>query len=226
MFGKKVRKVGASLLVLSVWFGALALVPRTFAQATNDSPVAPASDKKAKDSPKVAATPAAKQGALNPKDDPSQIGKRNINTGTDKFFGWLGGSQAKEMQIGRQLAMEVEQQAKMVDDPVVTEYVNRVGQNIVLHSDAKVPFTIKVIDSDEVNAFALPAASSLLTKASFWPPIMKPNWRALWPTKLPTSRHGMRWKIRARVHFSSTECWRAYFLAAGLPERFFKIPRA
>jgi predicted Zn-dependent protease len=44
----------------------------------------------------------------------------------------------------------------MVDDPVITEYINRVGQNIVLHSDAKVPFTIKVIDSDEVNAFALP----------------------------------------------------------------------
>jgi len=60
------------------------------------------------------------------------------------------------MQIGRQMAAEVEQQSKLVDDPMVTEYVNRVGQNIVLHSDAKVPFTIKVIDSDEVNAFALP----------------------------------------------------------------------
>lgn len=60
------------------------------------------------------------------------------------------------MQIGRQLSLEIEQQIKLVDDPMVTEYVNRVGQNIVLHSDAKVPFTIKVIDSDEVNAFALP----------------------------------------------------------------------
>ena len=85
------------------------------------------------------------------------IGKRNINGGTgDKFFGWLGGSREKEMQIGRQMATEVEQQSKIVDDPMVTEYINRVGQNIVLHSDAKVPFTIKVIDSDEVNAFALP----------------------------------------------------------------------
>lgn len=84
------------------------------------------------------------------------IGKRNINSGTDKFFGWLGGSQDKEMQIGRQLSLEIEQQIKLVEDPMVTEYVNRVGQNIVLHSDAKVPFTIKVIDSDEVNAFALP----------------------------------------------------------------------
>src|SRR3569832_12131 len=68
------------------------------------------------------------------------------------------------MQIGRQLAMEVEQQAKMVDDPVITEYVNRVGQNIVLHSDAKVPFTIKVIDSDEVNAFALPGGFFYVNK--------------------------------------------------------------
>ena len=89
------------------------------------------------------------------------IGKRKINSGTDKLFGWLGGSQEKEIAIGRQLALEVEQQAKMVDDPMVTEYINRVGQNVVLHSDAKVPFTIKVIDTDEVNAFAFRADSFL-----------------------------------------------------------------
>jgi predicted Zn-dependent protease len=67
-------------------------------------------------------------------EDPSQIGKRKVNGGSDKFFGWLGGSQEKEIAIGRQLAAEVEQGAKMVDDPMITEYVNRVGQNIVLHS--------------------------------------------------------------------------------------------
>ncbi|MCV5689263.1 hypothetical protein OFN32_34160, partial [Escherichia coli] len=87
---------------------------------------------------------------LSTKEDPSQIGKRNINSGSDKFFGWLGGSKEKEIAIGRQLAMQVEQQVKLVEDPLITEYINRVGQNIVLHSDAKVPFTIKVIDSDEV----------------------------------------------------------------------------
>src|SRR3989442_12909268 len=54
------------------------------------------------------------------------------------------------------LAAQVDKEAKFIDDPIITEYVNRVGQNIVLHSDARVPFTIKVIDSDEVNAFALP----------------------------------------------------------------------
>jgi predicted Zn-dependent protease len=60
--------------------------------------------------------------------------------------------------------MEVEQQSKMIDDPMVTEYVNRVGQNIVLHSDAKVPFTIKVVDTDEVNAFALPGGYFFVNK--------------------------------------------------------------
>ena len=54
------------------------------------------------------------------------------------------------------MAQEVERQAKIVDDPIIAEYVNRVGQNLVRNSDAKVPFTIKVIDSEEINAFALP----------------------------------------------------------------------
>jgi predicted Zn-dependent protease len=54
------------------------------------------------------------------------------------------------------MAQEVERQAKIVDDPVISEYVNRIGQNLVRNSDAKVPFTIKVIDSEEINAFALP----------------------------------------------------------------------
>jgi predicted Zn-dependent protease len=58
--------------------------------------------------------------------------------------------------MGKQYAMMVENSVKLVQDPVVNEYVNRIGQNLVRNSDAKVPFTIKVIDSDEVNAFALP----------------------------------------------------------------------
>jgi predicted Zn-dependent protease len=62
----------------------------------------------------------------------------------------------REIALGKGAAQEVERSAKMVTDPVVTEYVNRVGQNLVRNSDAKVPFTIKVIDSDEINAFALP----------------------------------------------------------------------
>jgi len=61
-----------------------------------------------------------------------------------------------EIKMGKQYSMQVEQSVKLVQDPVVNEYVNRIGQNLVRNSDAQVPFTIKVIDSDEVNAFALP----------------------------------------------------------------------
>ena len=156
------RRFTASLVVLSVWVSALAVLPLSvLAQdAAKDTAKQDAASSKDKDKDKKGAkpssTPSPATGPLSVKEDPSQIGKRNINGGTDKFLGWLGGSQEKEMQIGRQLALEVEQQSKLVNDPLITEYVNRVGQNIVLHSDAKIPFTIKVIDSDEVNAFALP----------------------------------------------------------------------
>ncbi|MEQ1603694.1 MAG: M48 family metallopeptidase [Pyrinomonadaceae bacterium] len=165
------RRFGASLLVLSVWTGTVAVIPAsTMAQDNSKPAAAKDSDKKdSKDSKKTDAKPKATPAPAGPsplgvKEDPAQIGRRNINKGTDKLFGWLGGSQEKEMQIGRQLAMEVEQQAKMVDDPMITEYINRVGQNVVLHSDAKIPFTIKVIDSDEVNAFALPGGFFFVNK--------------------------------------------------------------
>ncbi|MBK8314913.1 MAG: M48 family metalloprotease [Acidobacteria bacterium] len=88
---------------------------------------------------------------LETKDDPQLIGKRDINKGNLALY-----SIDKEVAIGRQLASEVDRGSKIVTDPFINEFVNRIGQNIVLHSDAKVPFTIKVIDSNEVNAFALP----------------------------------------------------------------------
>jgi beta-barrel assembly-enhancing protease len=91
------------------------------------------------------------QKPLNDKDNPLMIGKRNINKGQIDFY-----SLDKEVALGRQLAAEVDRESKFVTDPLVVEYVNRVGQNIVLHSDVKTPVTIKVIDSNEVNAFALP----------------------------------------------------------------------
>src|SRR3989442_4142411 len=86
----------------------------------------------------------------NSKEDVNAIGNRGVGKGLDFY------SLEKEIALGKQLAQEVERSAKLIDDPVVTEYVNRVCQNLVRNSDAKVPFTIKVIDSDEVNAFALP----------------------------------------------------------------------
>ncbi|MBY0373441.1 MAG: M48 family metalloprotease, partial [Bryobacteraceae bacterium] len=84
------------------------------------------------------------------KKDVDQIGNRDVD-GKLNFY-----SIEKEIALGKQLATDIERQARIVDDPLVAEYVNRVGQNLVRNSDAKVPFTIKVIDSDDVNAFALP----------------------------------------------------------------------
>ncbi len=86
-----------------------------------------------------------------PKKDPDQIGDRDVDGSDPNFY-----SIEKEIAMGKRYAQEIERQAKLVQDPVITEYVNRVGQNLVRNSDVKVPVTIKVIDSDEVNAFALP----------------------------------------------------------------------
>jgi predicted Zn-dependent protease len=85
--------------------------------------------------------------------DVEAIGNRNVGKG-----GGLGNwySLEKEIRIGKEFASQIDQTARMVQDPVVNEYVNRIGQNLVRNSDARVPFTIKVIDSDEINAFALP----------------------------------------------------------------------
>ena len=86
----------------------------------------------------------------DPKKDPDQIGSRDVSKGVNIY------SMEKEIAMGKQMAQEVELGSKIVDDPVISEYVNRLGQNLARNSDATVPFTIKVIDSDEVNAFALP----------------------------------------------------------------------
>ncbi len=82
--------------------------------------------------------------------DVDAVGNRNVGHGLNFY------SLEHEIALGKQLAQEVDRSAKFITDPVVTEYVNRVGQNLVRNSDAQVPFTIKVIDSDQINAFALP----------------------------------------------------------------------
>ena len=97
--------------------------------------------------------------------DIDDIGNRNINKGQLNMI-----SLEKEIALGKSLAQEVEKTVKLLNDPEINEYVNRVGQNLVRNSDAKVPFTIKVVDSDEINAFALPGGffyvnSGLVTAA-------------------------------------------------------------
>ncbi len=81
------------------------------------------------------------------------IGNRNVgcNTGAGNWY-----SLEKQVAMGQQYSQQVEHGVKLVQDQVVTEYVNRIGQNLVRNSDSKVPFIIKVIDTDEINAFALP----------------------------------------------------------------------
>ena len=86
------------------------------------------------------------------KDDVEAIGNRDI--GGRGLGNWY--SLEREIAMGKEYAQMIESSVKLVNDPVVTEYVNRVGQNLVRNSDAKVPFTIKVVDDDSINAFALP----------------------------------------------------------------------
>ncbi len=94
--------------------------------------------------------PAAAGKEKQKKKGPDDIGNSDVGKGVNFY------SIEKEIALGKQMAEEVEREARMLNDSAVSEYINRLGQNIVRNSDARVPFTIKVIDSDEVNAFALP----------------------------------------------------------------------
>jgi beta-barrel assembly-enhancing protease len=95
--------------------------------------------------------------------DVENIGNRNIS---GRIWGvlpnWI--SFEKEIAMGAQIAQQFEQTARLVEDPVISEYVDRLGQHIVKHSDAKVPFHIKVVDTDEVNAFAFPGGYFYVNK--------------------------------------------------------------
>ena len=86
----------------------------------------------------------------NKKQDVDAIGDRKVGSGVNFY------SLEKEIALGKQLAQEIERQARLIDDPIIAEYVNRIGQNLVRNSDAKVPFIIKVLDTEEPNALSLP----------------------------------------------------------------------
>lgn len=160
------RATSAFVLTASLFASSVAVAAQTTAtkpaegDKTNQQTAEPKTEAK---KTQQAATPTRTTSGkpLSTNEDPAMIGKRNINTG---IIAKMSGSTEKEVRLGRELAAEVDRQAKFVDDPIITEYVNRVGQNIVLHSDAKVPFTIKVIDSDEINAFALPGGFFYVNK--------------------------------------------------------------
>jgi beta-barrel assembly-enhancing protease len=88
--------------------------------------------------------------AQDKKKDPDEIGSRDVGKGINFY------SLEKEIALGHQLATEVRRQAKLFDDPIVGEFVNRLGQNLVRNSDAKVPFSFDIIEADQLNAFSLP----------------------------------------------------------------------
>jgi len=138
---------------LRLGIGLLLLAAPTLAQDNPQKTSAPNNPAQ-----KSAQKPAHKE-PLAENENPELIGKRNINKFQINFYSF-----DKEVAIGRQFAQEVDHSAKLVEDPIIVEYINKVGQNLVLHSDAKVPFTIKVIDADEINAFALPGGFFYVNK--------------------------------------------------------------
>ncbi len=151
------RVFTALLLTFALFSGTVPVIAQTTSSEPSDSQ-AKSQDEKEKEQQKA---PKSSGKPLSTTENPNMIGKRNINKG---IIAGMSGSTEKEVRLGRQLAAEVDRQAKFIEDPVITEYINRVGQNVVIHSDAKVPFTIKVIDSDEVNAFALPGGFFYVNK--------------------------------------------------------------
>ncbi len=145
---------------------ALSLALRAGAQSTPPNLPAASADPSAGATPITAETPAAAvkpETAIEPGsqkinvkpgtiDDVNATGNRKI--GGRGWRNWY--STETEIKMGKMYAVEIEKNSRFITDPVVTAYVDRIGQKIVKNSDCKVPFTIKVIDSDQINAFALP----------------------------------------------------------------------
>jgi predicted Zn-dependent protease len=144
-------------LAIAAASAALSAGPWTLAQVSDQDKDQPKSGDVQNAPPqKPAALPTADDSDIKHdggKTDVDAVGNRNVGCARG-----LGNWYTVEGQVaqGRQYAQQIESQIKLVNDPVVTEYVNRIGQNLVRNSDAQVPFTIKVIDSDVVNAMALP----------------------------------------------------------------------
>jgi len=139
----KVARTGLTFFLALLIAASVPLLAQNQTDKDANSKTSDSKDKNRKDKDK------AKHKKKN--SDVENIGNRDINKGSINFF-----SLDKEIAMGRQLAAEIERQVKLNEDPTINEYVNRVGQNLVRNSDAKVPFTIKVVESDEINAFALP----------------------------------------------------------------------
>jgi predicted Zn-dependent protease len=150
------------LVLATVLLTAGYMVPRTSAQSqgtpTQDTPAATSSPAAGASQDNPSLPPAVQEADPDKvrhdgsKNDVDAIGNRKV--GGRGMGDWY--SLESEIRMGKEYSQQVESSVKLVQDPVITEYVNRIGQNLVRNSDAQVPFTIKVVDSDEINAFALP----------------------------------------------------------------------
>jgi predicted Zn-dependent protease len=165
------------------------------------------------------------------KRDPEQIGNRDVGGGVNFY------SLEKEIALGKQLAQEVERDAKLVDAPIPAEFINRLAQNLAHNSDIKVPVTAKMIDSGEVNAFALPGGF-LFVNAGL---VMKADTEAELAAAMAheiahvAARHGTRQASRGRIaDIASLPLiflggWPGYAIRQGaglaLPMTFLKFSR-
>jgi predicted Zn-dependent protease len=161
-------KLGIARLMIALFAASLLVTAPVFAQTSTDDAKAQAKaaseakkkeeearklEEKKKKEEEKAAKEAAKNAPKKKNMDVENIGNRDINKGG---FHPMTPNLESEIALGRSVSRELESQVTLVQDPMITEYVNRVGQNLVKNSDSKIPFTIKVIDSDEINAVSLP----------------------------------------------------------------------
>ena len=165
------------------------------------------------------------------KKDVEAIGERQVGRGPNFY------SIEREIALGKRLAQDVERHSKIVDDPVIAEYVNRVGQNLVRNSDAKVPFTIKLIDSADVNAFALPGGFFFVNSGLMLRAESESELAGVMAHEIAhvAARHGTRQATKAQlVNFATIPLlfiggWTGYgiYQAAGflIPMTFLKFSR-
>ena len=174
--------------------------------------------------------PAAAQ-SKDKKKDPDRIGDRDIGTGVNFY------SLEKEIALGKQLAQEIERQAKFVSSPAPAEYVNRLAQNLARNSDLRVPVTARLIDSGEVNAFALPGGFLFINSGLILAAETEAELAAVMAHELAhiAARHGTRQASRGHVaNIASLPLiflggWPGYLIRQGtgvaIPLTFLKFSR-
>lgn len=209
-----------------------------FADAKSDKAaqeLAKKEEKAKKDAEKKAAEQVKKDGGkvVAKKNDPNEIGNRDVGKGVNFY------SIEKEIALGKSLAQDVERNAKIIDDATIAEYVNRVGQNIVRNSDCQVPFTIKMVEDESVNAFALPGGFFFVNSGLFLRAQTEAEVAGVMAHEIAhvCARHGTRQETRGQIASYATlpmifmgGGWGAYAMRQAaqvlIPLGFLKFSRA